>query len=111
MSAQPHWQPVDADTGDLLTLLADDGTIPTDNEWEVYLAAVREAADDAGIVRPNALRPLLRGRVKPCRVGAFTRRALLAGVLVRTGGYEVSDDTASRNGGKPAPVMRWVGAS
>lgn len=107
MSA-PTWSPTDEDTADLLTVLADDGTLHTDDEWHTFCMALTQACDQSGRIEPNRLRPLLRGAVKPCRVGAFTRRALLSGLIAYTGEYQVSDDTGSRNGGKPARVMRLL---
>lgn len=104
----PVFAATDDATADLLSLVAAGPLAPADVEWDVYVAAVKRAADDAGIVRPNALRPLLRDRVKPQRIGAFTHRALASGLLARTGEWQISDDTTGRNSGRPVPVMRLV---
>jgi hypothetical protein len=109
MTAQPQWAPVDAETGDLLSLLADDGSLPTDFEWDRFVQALESASELDGRIRPNFLRPLLRGVVKPNRIGAFTNRAKAEGLIVWDGEWEVSDDTEGRNGGKPARIYRWVG--
>lgn len=92
MSA-PAWSPTDDATADLLSLVATGPLAPADVEWDVYVAAVKRAADGAGIVLPNVLRPLLRDRVKPQRIGAMTHRALSSGLLTATGDWEVSSDT------------------
>ena len=102
----PTFAATDDDTASLLDLLADDGTVSVDAEWDTYVAAIHQAADDAGIVRPNVLRPLLRGRVKPNRIGAMTHRAARSGLLVATGEWEVSDDREGRNSGKPSRIYR-----
>ena len=107
----PAWQPVDDDTATLLDLLADDGSVSPsrEEEWAHFLTSLRRCADRDGLVRPNDLRPLLRDHVKPQRVGAFTHRALSAGLVEYTGDWQLSDDTAGRNGGKPSRIMRWIG--
>jgi hypothetical protein len=109
MSAQPHWSPVDDNTADLLTLVADVDHPSVDFEWDEFVRCLKFAAADDNIIRPNALRPLVRGTIAPRRIGAFTNRALSLGLVEYTGEWQVSDDAAGRNGGKPARVMRWVG--
>lgn len=108
MTAQPQWSPVDDDTADLLSLVANDQLHPRpEEEWQVFCQALLRAAD-RGVVRPNALRPLVRGQIAPRRIGAFTNRALAEGLLVATGEWQVSDDTEGRNGGKPCRVYRLI---
>lgn len=110
MSAAPIWD--GSGQGDLLELIAlgtPQGT--ADREWDTFvwsLQAVAETHDD-GVIRPNELRPLVRDHVAPRRIGAFTNRALSQGLVEYTGDWQVSDDHAGRNGGKPARVMRWLG--
>ena len=111
MSLRLESHATDEDTATLLDLLADDATYSSDYEWREFVRCLHHAADESGVVRPNSLRPLVRGVVKPCRIGAFTHRALSLGLVVRTGDYEISDDTHGRNGGKPAAVMALVGAA
>lgn len=108
MTAAPTWSPVDDDTADLLSLVADDGHPSADYEWDQYVAALYVAADAFGVINPNRLRELVRGVVAPRRVGAFTHRALCAGVVEYTGEYVLSDDTEGRNGGKPCRVLRLL---
>jgi hypothetical protein len=108
MTTHPAWSPVDDETEDLLALVAE-GTMATDTaeqEWHEFVTALRFAADDYGVVRPNVLRPLIRGVVAPRRIGAFVNRALSQGLVAYTGEWEVSTDTAGRNSGKPCRVMR-----
>lgn len=108
----PTWEAVDSDAGDLLSLLADDGTLRTDDEWAEFVAALRFVAEGyAGRIPPNALRPLLREVVKPQRIGAFTNRAKAEGLIAWDGEWEVSDDSEGRNAGKPARVYRWIGGA
>lgn len=112
MTAAPRWEQVDGSTGTLLDLLADDGsTSPSKaEEWETFVYAMRFLArGNGGEIRPNLLRPLVRGNVKPSRIGAFHRRACLEGLIAPTGEWEISDDTEGRNSGRPMRCYRWVG--
>ena len=105
----PTFAPVDSDTADLLSLVAEDPHPSVDHEWELFKAALAEAVNEFGTISPNRLRPLVRGKVAPRRIGAFTHRALSQGLVEYTGTYETSDDKEGRNGGKVARVMRWLG--
>lgn len=109
MSAQAMWSPIDDATADLLTLVADVDHPSVDLEWTRYVNALTYLAEcEGGIIRPNALRPMLRNNVAPRRIGAFTNRALSQGLVEYTGEWEISDDTVGRNSGKPSRVMRLV---
>jgi hypothetical protein len=108
MTAQPHWSPVDDETNDLLTLVADTEHPSVDFEWLVYTRALAEAADPFGVIDPNRLRPLIRDHIAPRRIGAFTNKALAERLVEYTGEWVVSDDHAGRNGGKPCRVMRLI---
>lgn len=107
MSTAPRWEPVDSDTADLLSLVADTNHPSADYEWRVFNTCLA-AARDGDIIRPNVLRPLLRNRVAPRRIGAYTHRALREGLIAYTGEYEVSDDRQGGNAGRPMRVMRWL---
>lgn len=111
MSTHPIWAPVDDDTVDLLTLVADEGHVSADYEWAYYLNALQNCAAVDGLIFPNMLRRHVRGSVAPRRIGAFTHRALSQGLIEWTGEWETSDDTEGRNGGRPMRVYRWVGES
>lgn len=112
MTAQPQWSPVDDDTADLLTLVADGpADVDTDVEWCFYVGMLDKARTVDGLIFPNTLRPLLRGNVAPRRISAFANRALSLGAVEYTGEWQVSDDRQGRNGGKPARVMRWLGGA
>jgi hypothetical protein len=107
----PRWEPVDSPTADLLALVNDETHPSVDFEWQEWLTAVRHVAStNNGIVDPNRLRELVRGVVAPRRCGAFTHRALAAGLMVRAG-WVVSDDTTGRNAGRPAMQYRWIGGA
>lgn len=105
MSA-PQWSPVDDATADLLTLVADTDHPSVDLEWGIFTEALVTASLFDGIVRPNDLRPLLRGKVAPKRIGAFVNKALSEGLLVATDDWQISDDSEGRNAGRPARVYR-----
>ena len=107
MTTAPTWSPVDDDTNDLLSLVANDQLHPRPaEEWEVYVGALNRAADASGRIDPNTLRALVRGEIAPRRIGAFTNRAKAEGLIADTGEWQVSDDTEGRNGGKPCRVYR-----
>jgi hypothetical protein len=101
MTTTPAWSPVDDDTADLLTLVADVDHPSVDREWDAYLTALEAIADDTGRVDPNAFREAVRGKVAPRRVGALTNRALKLGVLVWRGEWVTSSDREGRNAGRP----------
>lgn len=107
MSA-PAWSAVDDETADLLSLVADEGHPSVDFEWLVYRKALVAAADHAGVICPNRLRPLLRGHVAPKRIAAFTHKALAERLVAYTGEFVISDDTEGRNKGKPCRELRLL---
>ena len=107
MTTQPAWDSVDNYTADLLSLVANDQmTDHADREWEVFCRSLSVEADIHGRINPNGLRELIRGHVAPKRVGAFTRRALLEGLICWDGEWVVSDDHEGRNAGRPARQYR-----
>lgn len=107
----PEWTGVGEPTGDMLELVAKGPLAPktADHEWEHFLKVIEGVSKHYdGRIRLNLIRPLLRDAIKPCRIGAFTRRALCAGLIVADG-HEISDDVQSKNRGKPIRVYRWIG--
>lgn len=107
----PKWAPVDEETSDLLSLVATGPLAPptADEEWVDFQRCLRTvAAENGGLVLPNALRPLVRGHIAPRRIGAFTNRALAQGLVEYTGDWETSNDLEGRNAGKPARIMRLL---
>lgn len=112
MTTVPTFESVDNYTSDLLDLIAntEPATPGPEAEWRLMLDAMRQvAAAHDGLIYPNELRPLVADKVAPQRRGAFTHRALRAGIVERTGEWQTSDDTHGRNSGRPVPVMRWLG--
>jgi hypothetical protein len=112
MSTQPTW--ADSEQTDLLELVAR-GNIATDTaeqEWAVYVDALRLASvHGGGVIDPNSLRVILGDDVKPQRVGAFCNRALSRGLVEFTGEWVTSTDSKGRNRGKPVRAMRWLGGA
>ncbi len=105
MSA-PAWSPVDEETGDLLSLVADTNHPSPAFEWRTFTdAVVRVAHMHGGQVDQNHVRPLIRGEIAPKRIGPFYRRACLEGWLVFDG-YSISADTEGRNAGRPMRAYR-----
>jgi hypothetical protein len=111
MSAQPTWDSVDNYTDDILSLVAlGSSTGTADAEWDLYVDALATvAARHAGLIFPNELRPMVRGKVAPRRIGALMNRSLKRGIVRRTGEWEVSTDHEGRNAGRPVPILEWLG--
>lgn len=110
MTANPQWS--DSGQGDLLELIAlgtPQGT--ADAEWECFVSALRVAAAGAGgMVDQNVVRPLIRGAIKPNRIGAFYSRAC-ARDLIEPSGWSTSQDREGRNAGRPMRTYVWLGAA
>ena len=79
------------------------------DEWSVFLAALRSAAVD-GIVHQDNVRPLIRGRIEPKRIGRCYARAKREGLLVPVG-IDESHDYAGKNAGRPEPRYQLREAS
>ena len=106
MTTQPRWSPVDDNTSNLLTLVADHGHVSADLEWRIFTDAItRVSHAHGGRVDQNHMRPLIRGHIAPKRIGSFYRRACLAGLLV-VDGYSTSADHEGRNAGRPMRCYR-----
>lgn len=101
MTTAPHWSPVEDDTADLLSLVADEGHPSVDYEWLIFTDALVTSSLFDGVVSQNRMRPLIAGKIAPRRVGAFYSRACREGLIRATGEWETSDDTQGRNSGKP----------
>lgn len=109
MSA-PAWSAVDSDSATLLDLLSDDGTLSVDAQWDLFRDSLYiTSMPGSNLIDPNRLRNWIGGRIKPQRVGAFTHRALRAGLVEYTGNWVVSTDRKGKNAGKPCREMRWIG--
>lgn len=108
MTAQPQWS--DSQQRDLLELVAL-GTPQgdADDEWECFVSALRVAARD-GVIDQNVVRPLIRGAIKPNRIGAFYSRAC-ARDLIRASGWSTSADREGRNAGRPMRTYSWIGGT
>lgn len=51
------------------------------SEWDISTAAIKQAAVN-GVVHQNDVRPIIRGRIAPKRIGQQYRHALRTGLLV-----------------------------
>lgn len=103
-----HFAPTDSDTASLLDLIeADPMPWASDDRDRIEAAILADAAANAGHVSPNRVRAVLAGRVAPQRVGPTYRRLVLADVIAPDG-WELSDDLAGRNSGKPHRTYRRV---
>lgn len=113
MSA-PTFAPVDEDTADLLDLIDADWRPFAEADRNEVAQAIRDSVEPDGHVSPNRVRarlaslPVLR-QPKPQRVGPVYRSLVAAGFLAVNDGWEMSDDLAGRNSGKPHRTYRWVG--
>lgn len=66
-------------------------------EWAIFTAAIRAAVRADGTVHQRDVRPAIRGKVAPKKIGQLYRRARSEGLLTDTGEREPSDDAAGRN--------------
>jgi hypothetical protein len=110
MSA-PHWAPVDDDTADLLTLVADvDSPIGADVPALFLDACQRDAAAHGGEVSVNRVRMLLADAdIPPRRYSALWSAFTGPGRPMRKAGWEKCAGSRSRNDGRPFPTREWVG--
>ncbi len=110
-SEGPRWAPVDDDTADLLTLVANtESALPEpEQQWDHFVSVLRRVANaNHGLINQNAVRPLLRGEIKSQRIGAFYNRAAKTGLIRASQDHTISNDKHGRNTGKPARVWRWL---
>lgn len=110
----PRWSAVDDDTSDLLTLVANqDSALPEpEQQWDHFVSVLRRVANaNHGLINQNAVRPLLRGEIKPQRIGAFYNRAAKTGLIRASQDHTISNDKHGRNTGKPARLWEWLGAT
>lgn len=77
----------------------------TPTEWDVFVAAVRQATRPDGTVRQNDIRPLVRGRIPSKSIGRLYALAYDRQFLVRID-EEPSNDVVGRNTNKNAGVYR-----
>ncbi len=108
----PQWAPVDDSTADLLSVLAHTNQpIPgPEAEWQEFTACLRLASVwDAGTVTANRMRPLIKDKVAPRRVGPFYRKACLEGLIRATDDWEPSNDHGGKNAGRPTRKYVWIG--
>jgi hypothetical protein len=111
MSA-PQWSPVDDETADLLTLVADEHSIIGADVVPLFLAACEaDAAAHHGLVSVNRVRARLADADIPARRYSslwshFTGREK---PMAKTGEWETCQGSSSGNDGRPFPLRRWVG--
>jgi len=101
--------PVDADTKDVLDLVATDWNAAHD--WSLFKRACYWAANcDGGRVDPNTVRGLLSNEygltIDPRRYSAFWNRAAGRDGFLVADGWVVNDDKRGRNAGKPTRAYR-----
>lgn len=80
-----------------------------DDSWSFFLRTIRESVRSDGTLHVNDVRPKIRGKVEPKRIGQFWKRAATLG-LIRFKEWEQSTDEAGGNSDKLARVHLWVAA-
>ena len=114
MTTQPQWSPLDDETADLLSLVADpDRPVGRDAVAAFLAACEADAHNHGGEVSVNRVRARLVDADIPARRysslwAAFTGDGK---PMVRTGQWESCSGSASGNDGRPYPKRRWVGTS
>lgn len=106
----PKAATMDADTYDLLTLIADDPR--HEDDYVRFLAACRLCADPSGRVDPNRVRARLSNRwgltIEPRRYAAFWAKACGArGPMLKLPEWVADDQPGNRN--KMLPLRQWIG--
>ena len=95
----------DPHTAAVLALIAGDPI--NDRDREAIVDAIRSSVRADGTVSGNDWRRHIPTWVYPRVVGATVNALTKAGVLIPTGDWDISTDTAGRNSGKPARRYRW----
>lgn len=80
---------------------------PSD-EWVIFVAALRSVVRADKTVHACDVRPIIRGRIEPKRIGQAWKRARSVGLLVELG-HERSDDDQGRNRGRMEPFYELRG--
>lgn len=107
-----HFAPVDDETCDLLSLVADVESPVGRDVPALFLAACeRDAAANGGLVSVNRVRRMLVGEdIDPRRYSSlwsvFTGRGK---PMVKTSEWETCAGSESGNDGRPFVLRRWVG--
>lgn len=113
MSA-PQWAPVDDDTADLLSVLADPHPIAGADATAAFLVACERDADaHDGLVSVNRVRALMaEADIPPRRYSAMWSHFTGEGkpMVKAPGKWEICEGSPSGNNGRPFPLRRWVGA-
>lgn len=108
-----RWEPVDDNTADLLSVLADPSpTIGADVPALFLAACEADAYTHGGLVSVNRVRRLLADADIPARRYSalwshFTGRG--KPMVKAPGEWEVCSGSTSGNDGRPFPLRRWVG--
>lgn len=116
-SSNPRWSPVDDDTYDLLTAVADPNPLIGADVPTLFLDACRaDAIDHGGYVSVNRVRARLADHdIPPRRYSAlwshFTGPGKPMTKAVDQDGHNIWEQcsgSTSGNDGRPYPVRRWV---
>ena len=78
-----------------------------DRDREAIVDAIRAAVRPDGTLSGNDWRPLIPSWCFPNVVGATVNAMAKAGVLIPTGDWDISTDTAGRNSGRPCRRYRF----
>lgn len=108
----PQFSPVDDETYDLLTIVADAERVVGRSDVDAFLAACRkDAMAHDGIVSVNRVRALLSDQdIEHHRLSSFWSTFTGRGKpMVKTGQWETCSGSPSRNDGRPFALRRWVG--
>lgn len=112
MTTSPSWSPVDDDTADLLTLVADvDHPVGRDVPAAFLAACEADANAHAGLVSVNRVRAALADHDIPARRYSALWQAFtgLSKPMQVTDEWEICAGSSSGNNGRPFRIRRWVG--
>jgi hypothetical protein len=108
----PRFEPVDQDTADLLSLIADDPR--HDDDYQTFLAACRVvAAENGGRVTVSKVSDRLTNKwgltIEPRRYSAYWPKATgKNGPMRNTAEWDTRRGSTSHNDGRPTRVRVWI---
>jgi hypothetical protein len=118
VSAQPEWSPLDDETADLLSLVADPERVVGRDAVAAFLAACKDdARTHGGEVSVNRVSAALGDAgIEHHRYSSFWSEFTGPGRLMRKAEsqkgelvWEAREGSTSGNNGKPMRLRRWIG--
>lgn len=81
------------------------------DEWSLFVAALKSSVRSDGTVHVNDVRPKVRGRIAPKRIGLYWTKAQQKRLIRWENGWEQSTDAAGSNQDKLCRYYTWTSAA